>query len=506
MKKKPTPIQLWRSGWRTDVFKIRNGVLFETPSMPPVDLSFRKTLLEEDGIYFLTDERLTQIEKTNKWWADIGEPKWILAPMVAQSERCFRVLCREEGVDLCFTPMYLAERVNSGVHDSELQIRKNADAHPHVDCDSGMKRLNSVVKIKFDEAQEGKKSIDYENQNMQDRPLVCQLAGNDIESMVQAGLRVQGVVDAVDLNFGCPQICAENALFGAFFLESKPDVALSMVTACAQALSVPVWVKMRMHPRGTEATVRMALKLQQAGASVLTLHGRRRWQREHEGPADWSVIREVKAALRIPVIANGSVQCLSDAHACMAYTGVDAVMSGTGLLRHPNLFSDATLRSPTAPHIQCDGTVEMGYVEQEKRSAVYKALMNCYRYLEIVEKCSTGVIADADTTVEAAASNGRSGGEVVSMHLMAMLQIHIMYEEKYRSLCSRLLNKAYFTVTLFRETLGMIATTLLGNIDACNQCDKGTKCPPPVATKFDDLLSSERKELNPCRLCVYRMM
>jgi tRNA-dihydrouridine synthase len=431
------------------VLKLRSGIPFNAPDEPAVDRQLRSLLVEEEN--GLSDDR---VDAANKWWIEVlAKPKWIMAPMVAQGERCFRLLCRQEGVGLCYTPMYLADRINTGAHDAELDL--------------GSRSVDSI--------------------SLLDRPLVCQLAGNDTTAMIQAGLRVQGSVDAVDINFGCPQICAENALIGSFLLESKPDLAVEMVRGLSKALSVPVLVKMRIQPGGVRETVRLALRLQHAGASVLTLHGRRRSQREHEGPADWATIREVKAALGIPVVANGSVQCLADAQACLAFTGADAVMSGTGLLRHPSLFSDPTLNSPSAASM-CKDCISEG--------AIRKALANCYRYLVIVERCaSSDMLAAGTDAVEVAACSGRSGGEVVAMHLMAMLQVHIMDRHMdaqdargdLRSLCARLLNKNCFTLVMFRETLDLIAKRLLQcglveGVEGCS-CDReGGVCPycPPV--------------------------
>lgn len=456
-RKPPNPVEQWRSGWRTDVLKVRSGCLFEAPTMQPVDQKLRCSLRTAEEAECVDEVELelarSRWDAANKWWDEVcGKPKWVLAPMVAQSEVCFRLLCRCEGVGLCYTPMYLADRVNLGVHDIELGIPRvtlNGTADPPLHSGPN----NDPLPL--------------------DRPLVCQLAGNDCAAIVRAGLRVQGAVDAIDLNFGCPQICAENAMIGAYLLENKPEIALNIVTELARALSIPVLVKMRIQPGGMEPTVRLARRLQWAGASVVTLHGRLRWQREHEGPADWTVIREVKAALHVPVIANGSVQCLADAQSCLACTGVDAVMSGTGLLRHPTLFSDPTLGSPTAA-----STSERCV----SRHAAYKAILNCYSYLNIVERCSARAGTCVTDGVEAAAANGRSGGEVVGMHLMAMLQVHVM--DTHRQLCARLVSRSQSSAAQLRVTLGLIADQLLGervggvDTETCVKVSPGThgKC------------------------------
>jgi tRNA-dihydrouridine synthase len=339
--------------------------------------------------------------------------------------------------------MYLADRINTGGHDKELMISPLSGAPLHTTDANGN---------------------DIQTSHTLDRPLVCQIAGNNIEALIQAGKRVQGVVDAVDLNYGCPQRCAEDAGIGAFFLERNPDLACEVVSRLSQSLNIPVLVKMRLHADGEEATVKLARRLQTSGASAVTLHARHRWQREHEGPADWSIIRAVKQHLDIPVFANGSVQCLADGIACIAYTGVDAVMSGTGLLRHPSMFADSTLISPSLLSATAAATYSSRSRDGEEneahsscpftsKRAAYRALRNCYRYLDIVDEqlfldahsCSSGggsshssvlpVAANDDTAAATTAAmnrcgsvavNGREAHEVIRDHLMAMLQVHVM--------------------------------------------------------------------------------
>jgi tRNA-dihydrouridine synthase len=417
-RQRQNPIQVWRCGWRRDVFMLREGKLFDPPTQVRSELVTETPSSETEQIH---------IANARKWWSEIcGEPKYILAPMVGQGDQCFRILCRQEGVKLCYTPMYLADRVNSGAHDVELMLGN--DVSQSTQCG-------------------------HTDPSYIDRPLVCQLAGNQIDSIIHAGLRVQHAVDAVDLNYGCPQRCAEDAQFGAYFLEKNPDLACEIVRQLSKALRVPVMVKMRLHGDGLEATVALARRLQAAGASALTLHARYKWQREHEGPADWSVVRAVKAALGIPVIANGSIQCLTDANDCFEYTCVDAVMSGTGLLRHPTLFTDASLASPHRLP-SADGAAVDEKSLRVGRIAAQRSLNNCYRYLDIVQCHLEGERGHGEGAV---AVNGREARDVIRDHLVAMLQIHIM-DNEHKLLCSRLLSKQMSsTIEQFRNTLDVIA-------------------------------------------------
>lgn len=96
--------------------------------------------------------------------------------------------------------------------------------------------------------------------------------------------------------------------------------------------------KIRIFPE-LEKTVAYARMLEQAGASLLAVHGRTREQKNGGAiRADWDAIKAVKAALSIPVLGNGNIRTLTDAHALMEYTGVDGVMSAESLLEDPALF------------------------------------------------------------------------------------------------------------------------------------------------------------------------
>lgn len=105
-----------------------------------------------------------------------------------------------------------------------------------------------------------------------------------------------------------------------------------------QRIKTPVSAKIRIFPK-LEDTLRYARLLEAAGASLVAVHGRTRDQKNAAAVrADWDSIRAVKAALRIPVLANGDVRCLADARRLLEHTGADGVMSASPLLNDPALF------------------------------------------------------------------------------------------------------------------------------------------------------------------------
>ena len=185
-------------------------------------------------------------------------------------------------------------------------------------------------------------------------PIGVQLFDHRPQAMAEAAKRAQDAgAFLIDINMGCPvkKIAKKG---GGSGLIREPDLAARIVEAVSQAVHVPVTVKTRLGWCGSDADpVTWCQQLQNAGAQLLTLHGRTREQ-GFKGQADWQAIAQVKAALTIPVIANGDINTPEDAQRCLVITGADGVMVGRGSMGAPWLVGqiDAALRDlpvPAAP-------------------------------------------------------------------------------------------------------------------------------------------------------------
>lgn len=174
-----------------------------------------------------------------------------------------------------------------------------------------------------------------------EHPVSLQLVGYDIETMVRAAEMVaEGTnADIIDINMGCPVLKIYKNGSGAA-LARDPKYAAAIVDAVVRRVDRPVTVKFRKGWDDDHINaVEVAKAVEAAGAQAVTVHGRTAKQL-YSGHADWSIIKRVKEAVRIPVIGNGDVASPDDAVRLLTETGCDGVMIGRAALGYPWVFRE----------------------------------------------------------------------------------------------------------------------------------------------------------------------
>ncbi len=182
-------------------------------------------------------------------------------------------------------------------------------------------------------------------------PRAVQIAGADPSMMAQAArFNVDRGAQIIDINMGCPAKKVCNVQAGSALMANE-SLALSIIDAVARAVDVPVTVKMRTGPtRSDRNAPRLARAAEQAGAAMITVHGRSR-ACAFLGEAEYDTIAEVKAVVSVPVVANGDITGPDDALKVLRLTGADAVMIGRAAQGRPWIFREiaAALAGETLP-------------------------------------------------------------------------------------------------------------------------------------------------------------
>ncbi len=171
-------------------------------------------------------------------------------------------------------------------------------------------------------------------------PRSVQIAGADPVMMAEAArYNVDRGAQIIDINMGCPAKKVCNVQAGSALMANEA-LAISIISAVAQAVNVPVTVKMRTGPDPAHRNaVRLARLAEDAGAALITVHGRSR-ACGFTGVAEYHTIAEVKAAVGVPVIANGDINSPAQALQVLHYTRADAVMIGRAAQGRPWIFRE----------------------------------------------------------------------------------------------------------------------------------------------------------------------
>jgi tRNA-dihydrouridine synthase B len=235
----------------------------------------------------------------------------IVAPMAGVTDRPFRMLCKRMGAGMAVSEMVSS---NSLLYGSE-KTKRRANHEGEVD------------------------------------PISVQILGTDPQMMAQAArYNVDHGAQIIDINMGCPakKIC--NVQAGSALLQNEPLVA-QILRAVVEEVDVPVTLKIRTGwDKGSRNAIRIAQIAEDSGIQALAIHGRTR-ACGYTGDAEYDTITAVKAAVNIPIIANGDITTPEKAKFVLAQTGADAVMIGRAAQGRPWLFREMEHFIQTGEHL-----------------------------------------------------------------------------------------------------------------------------------------------------------
>ena len=272
-----------------------------------------------------------------------------LAPMEDVTDIGFRLQCKQFGADMVYSEFVSADALIRSI-------------------DSTMRKLKVLE---------------------EERPVVIQIYGRDVPSMVEAAKIVeQARPDIIDINFGCPVKKVAGKGAGAGMLQNVP-LLLDITREVVKAVNIPVTVKTRLGWDCEHKIITtLAEQLQDCGIAALAIHGRTRSQM-YNGEADWTLIGEVKnnPRITIPIIGNGDVTSAAIAKQNFDRYGVDAIMVGRATFGRPWIFREIKhlLQTgeelPPIPLDECILALKHQIEESVARIGELKGILHIRRHL-----------------------------------------------------------------------------------------------------------------------------
>jgi nifR3 family TIM-barrel protein len=252
--------------------------------------------------------------------------QFVLAPLAGISCTAFRMLCKENGAGLIYTQM-----IDAGIIGSKTRTE--------------VKQFLNIPDM--------------------ERPVVVQLIGSEKHSLVKAVRAVEEFADIIDLNVGCIEddYCVKGS--GAVLLNDLPKLD-ELLKGMVNVTEKPVTAKIRIgwdnqHING----VAVAQLVQDAGAQAVCVHGRTADQ-QYAGKVNWTIMKQIKQKVRIPVIVNGDVTSYDDGRALLQKTGCDFVMIGREAQHRPWVFN----QKPVDIKQQILRFIELYETYEQRQSAV----------------------------------------------------------------------------------------------------------------------------------------
>jgi tRNA-dihydrouridine synthase B len=222
----------------------------------------------------------------------------LLAPMDGFSDWPFRSICRKMGSAMSYNEFTRAEFI--------------VNAFEHI-----------ASRFKFD---------------VEERPFVIQVYGDDPDLIIAAALRVQEIhPDIIDINMGCPSRTVANRGAGVGLMRTPLKVE-RIFRKLSTLLNVPVTAKIRLGWEDNRTYKLIARIVEENGGALIAVHGRTQEQ-GYGGEANWDAIAEVKSTVKIPVIGNGDVKKVADIERMKTHTGCEAVMIGRASIGNPWIFN-----------------------------------------------------------------------------------------------------------------------------------------------------------------------